>query len=59
MYWPKKVGASLLALMLALPHNAVKILAEDVSEEPVLEDEIVEVVEEEAVAAEEEVEAVE
>ena len=52
MYWPKKLTASLIALMMAIPSGVTKVLAEEVVEEPV-EDEVVEVVEEEV--AEEEV----
>ena len=54
MYWPKKLCASLIALMMAIPSGAMQVLAEEITEEPV-DEEIVEIVEEEVVEAEEEV----
>ena len=54
MYWPKKLCASLIALMMAIPSGAMQVLAEEITEEPV-DEEIVEIVEEEVVEAEEKV----
>jgi len=46
MNWPKKLSAGLISLMMAVPSNAIGILAQEVEEEPIAEEEIVEVVEE-------------
>ncbi|MDO4413552.1 MAG: alpha/beta hydrolase-fold protein, partial [Erysipelotrichaceae bacterium] len=59
MYWPKKLGASLLALMLALPSSALNVLAEEPAEEVIGEEEIAEVVPEEETVAEEVIEETE